>query len=156
MGTRRRRYRLAMPDYAAPKMFATMCSHSGVVYRGEIFVPIVTVYCSPVDSERVKLHISLAERPGRQRSQPSTAGHGRLSPLLELGRLSCSAYGYRCRRAALDCVCRRARITFRSWCAQCRLRFRSTLNLDLRWPSATAANRGTSACWSKFPFQTAV
>ena len=127
-----------------------------VVYRGEIFrADRDGVRARLFDSERVKLHLSLGGSvPVDSDRNQARQGMEDLSPLLELGPVV-NVHLWRTddRRAALDLrLPARAAFSFRHGVRNVGYVFAPQLNLDLRWPSATAANRWNLGLLVEVPF----
>lgn len=127
-----------------------------VVYRGEIFrADRDGVRARLFDSERVKLHVSLGGSvPVDSDRNQARQGMEDLRPLLELGPVV-NVHLWRTddRRAALDLrLPVRAAFALRHGVDYVGYVFAPQLNLDLRWPSATAADRWNLGLLVEVPF----
>jgi outer membrane protein len=127
-----------------------------VVYRGEVFrADRDGVRARLFDSERVKLHVSLGGSvPVDSDRNQARQGMEDLRPLLELGPVV-NVHLWRTddRRAALDLrLPVRAAFALRDGVDYVGYVFAPQLNLDLRWPSATAADRWNLGLLVEVPF----
>ena len=126
------------------------------VYRGEIFrADRDGVRARLFDSERVKLHVSVSGSvPVDSDRNRAREGMEDLSPLFELGPVV-NVHLWRTddRRAALDLrLPVRAAFTFRHGVRNVGYVFGPLINLDLRWPSATAPDRWNLGLLVEVPF----
>jgi MipA family protein len=126
------------------------------VYRGEIFrADRDGVRARLFDSERVKLHVSLGGSvPVDSDRNQARQGMEDLRPLLELGPVV-NVHLWRTddRRAVLDLrLPTRAAFALRHGVDYVGYVFAPQLNLDLRWPSATAPDRWNLGLLVEVPF----
>ncbi len=126
------------------------------VYRGEIFrADRDGARARLFDSERVKVHLSVSGSvPVDSDRNRAREGMEDLSPLFELGPVV-NVHLWRTddRRAALDLrLPVRAAFTFRDGVRNVGYVFGPLINLDLRWPSATAPDRWNLGLLVEVPF----
>lgn len=148
---------LRVPDYRGSEEVRNyILPIPWIVYRGEIFrADREGVRAQLFDSERVDVNLSVnGSVPVDSDRNRARQGMEDLRPLFELGPVA-NVHLWRTgdRRAALDLrLPARAAFTFRDGLQHVGYVFAPQLNLDLRWPSATAADRWNLGLLVEVPF----
>lgn len=148
---------LRVPDYRGSEEVRTyVLPVPWLVYRGEIFrADRDGVRARLFDSERVDVNISFnGSVPVDSDRNRARQGMEDLRPLFEVGPVA-NIHLWRSSndRAALDLrVPARAAFTFRGGVEHVGYVFAPQLNLDLRWPSATAPDRWNLGLLVEVPF----
>lgn len=150
---------LRVPDYRGSEQIRNyIFPLPWLVYRGEIMrADREGVRASLFDSDRVELSLSLsASVPVDSDNNTARAGMADLRPVLEVGpRANINLWRTADRRASLDLrVPLRAAFTVRDGVRDVGYVFAPLLNLDLRWPSPTAADRWNLGLLVEVPFST--
>ncbi len=148
---------LRVPDYRGSEEVRTyVLPVPWLVYRGEIFrADRDGVRARLFNSERVDLNLSInGSVPVDSDRNKARQGMEDLRPLFEIGPVA-NIHLWRSadNRAALDLrLPARAAFTFRSGVEHVGYVFAPQLNLDLRWPSATAPDRWNLGLLVEVPF----
>ena len=148
---------LRVPDYRGSEEVRNyVLPVPWLVYRGEVFrADRDGARARLFDSERVKVNLSVSGSvPVESDRNRAREGMEDLSPLFELGPVV-NVHLWRTddRRAALDLrLPVRAAFTFRDGVRSVGYVFGPLINLDLRWPSATAPDRWNLGLLVEVPF----
>lgn len=148
---------LRVPDYRGSEQIRNyIFPIPWLVYRGEILrADRDGVRARFFDSDRVELSLSLsASVPVDSDSNQAREGMADLRPVIEVGPLAnVHLWANDDRRVALDLrLPIRAAFTVRDGVRDVGYVFAPLLNLDLRWPSATAADRWNLGLLVEVPF----